>query len=589
MSWEAWTTLAALAVAYGTLALTRVAPDLVLVGTVTLLLTVGILTPADLYACFGNEAVLIIAALFVVAAGLRETRVVSVLSNRLLGRPQSLTTALARLTVPVAAASAFMNNTPLVAALVPVTKEWAANNRLPVSKLLIPLSYATILGGLCTLVGTSTNLVVNGLLVSQTDHPGLRLFDLAPVGVPCAVVGLLYLITIGRRLLPDRRPALGYQDDPRQYTVEMLVEPGGGLVGRTIEQAQLRHLPGLFLVEIERDGQVLPAVAPTERLRGNDRLVFAGVVASVVDLQKIRGLRPATDQVFKLDSPRSDRCLIEAVVSDSCPLVDRTIRDGRFRTVYNAAVIAVARNGERLPGKIGDVVLRAGDILLLEAHPGFTERYRDSRDFFLLSAVGDSTPPRHNRAGTAILILAGMVGVAAVGLLGLLNAAFLAAALMIVTGCCSGADARRAIDWQVLVVIGAALCLGRAVQNSGAATAIMPTVVGLAGGNPWLALALIYLVTMICTEVLTNTAAAALVFPIALATANGLMVNPMPFVIAVAIAASCGFATPFGYQTNLMVYGPGGYRFSDYLKVGAPLNLLVAGVTVALAPIWWPF
>jgi di/tricarboxylate transporter len=293
--------------------------------------------------------------------------------------------------------------------------------------------------------------------------------------------------------------------------------------------------------------------------------------------------------VYKLDSPRSHRCLIEAVVSDTCPLAGRSVRDGRFRTVYNAAVIAVARNGERLPGKIGDVVLRAGDTLLLEAHPWFADRYRDSRDFFLLSPVGDSAPPRHHRAWVAVAILAGMVVAVATGALGLLNAALLAAGLMLLTGCCSGPGARRAVDWQVLVVIGAALCLGRAVQNSGAAAAPAPGVIGLAGASPWLALALVYAVTMICTEVLSNSAAAALVFPIALATAQGLGADVMPFVMAITIAASCGFATPFGYQTHLMVYGPGGYRFTDFLRVGVPLNLLVGVVTVVLAPVWWPF
>jgi di/tricarboxylate transporter len=414
MTWQAWTTLGVLALAYGTLARTHVGPDLVLLGAATLLLTAGVLSERDVLDCCGNEAVLTVGVLFVVAAGLRETRAVSLLAQRLLGRPRSAAAAQLRLMAPVALASAFIYNTPLVATMVPVVKEWAEKSRLPVSKVMMPLSFATILGGLCSLVGSSTNLVVNGLLISQAGLPGLRLFDLAWVGVPCAAAGVVYLLAVSPWLLPDRRPALSERDDPRQYTVEMLVEPGSALVGRTVEQAQLRHLPGLFLVEIERDGQVLPAVGPSERLRGNDRLVFAGVVESVVDLQKVRGLRPATDQVDKLDSPRSHRCLIEAVVSDSCPLVGRSVRAGRFRTVYNAAVIAVGRNGERLRGKIGDVVLRAGDTLLLEAHPWFAERHRNSRDFFLLGAVSLSatatrgtsscsarwrTPPRRATTG----------------------------------------------------------------------------------------------------------------------------------------------------------------------------------------------
>jgi di/tricarboxylate transporter len=318
MTWQTWATLATLALTFGTLMLTRVGPDLVMLGALTLLLAVGVLPPQEAAAGFSNESVLTIGTLFVVAAGLRETQAVGLLSQRLLGRPRSLSGALLRLTLPAACASAFLNKTPLVATTLPAVAEWAKKNRIALSKLLIPLSYATVLGGLCTLVGTCTNLVVNGLLVSQTGHPGLHLFDRAWVGLPCAAAGLVYLLAVGPRLLPERRPAVSDQDDPREYTVEMLVEPRSAVVGRTVEEAQLRQLPGLFLVEIEREGQVLPA-APTERLRARDRLVFAGVVESVVYLQKVRGLRPVTDQVYKLDSPRSHRCLIEVVVSPAVP------------------------------------------------------------------------------------------------------------------------------------------------------------------------------------------------------------------------------------------------------------------------------
>ncbi len=589
MTWQAWATLATIALTFGTLTLTRVGPDLVMLGALTLLMALGVLTPQEAAAGFSNESVLTIGALFVVAAGLRETQAVGLLAQRLLGRPRSLRGALLRLTLPAACASAFLNKTPLVAMTLPAVAEWGKKNRIALSKLLIPLSYATVLGGLCTLVGTCTNLVVNGLLVSQTGHPGLHLFDHAWVGLPCAAAGLLYLLAVAPRLLPERRPAVSDQDDPREYTVEMLVEPRSAVVGQTVEEAQLRQLPGLFLVEIEREGQVLPAVAPTERLRARDRLVFAGVVESVVYLQKVRGLRPATDQVYKLDSPRTHRCLTEAVVSDRCPLVGRSVREGRFRTVYNAAVIAVGRNGERLRGKVGDVVLRAGDTLLLEAHPHFAEQHRNSRDFFLLSPVDGSTPPRHERRGLALAVLAGMVVAAGSGWLPLLTAALVAAGLMIVTGCCAGTDARRAVDWRVLLVTAAAIGLGRALQRSGAAAALAPALVGLGGHSPWLTLALVYAATAVLTEVLTHTAAATLVFPVALAAAASLHVSIMPFVMAITVAASCGFATPIGCQTNLIVYGPGGYRASDYLRVGVPLDLITGSVAVALTPLVWPF
>jgi di/tricarboxylate transporter len=369
----------------------------------------------------------------------------------------------------------------------------------------------------------------------------------------------------------------------------MIVEPGSPLVGQTIEKAGLRHLPGVYLAEIDRANEVLPAVSPRERLQANDRLVFVGVIESVVDLQKTRGLKPATDQVFKLNIPRTDRCLIEAVVSDSCPLVGRTIREGRFRTVYNAAVIALARNGERVRKKLGDVVLRAGDTLLLEAHPEFASQHRNSRDFYLVSRVEGSAPARHERAWIALTILAGMVVVAGVGWLSVLNSALLAAGLMILTGCCSSGVARSSIDWQVLVVIGASLGLGAAMQETRAANTIAQAVLYPASGNPWLALAVLYVLTMLFTELMSNNAAAVLVFPIAMATAQDLGTSHMPFIMAIMMAASCGFATPIGYQTNLMVYGPGGYHFRDYLRFGGLLNLVVAAVTVAVTPLVWPF
>jgi di/tricarboxylate transporter len=322
---------------------------------------------------------------------------------------------------------------------------------------------------------------------------------------------------------------------------------------------------------------------------GGDRLVFVGVVGSVVELQRFRGLRPATEQLFKLDAPRGRRCLIEAVVSDSCRLVNQTIRDGRFRSEYNAVVIAVARNGKRLGGKIGDIMLEPGDTLLLEADPSFADVHRDSRDFYLVSRVEDSTPPRHERGWVALVILAGMIVAAATEIISMLNAALLAAGLMVLTRCITGPIARRAVDWQVLITIGAAMGLGKAVETTGAAAYLADHFIGWAGTEPLIALAVVYGMTMIFTEVMSNNAAAALMFPIAMATSATLGVDFMPFIMAIMIAASCGFATPIGYQTNLMVYGPGGYRFSDFMRFGGPLNLITYATTMVVAPIVWPF
>ncbi|HEX5270009.1 MAG TPA: SLC13 family permease [Gemmataceae bacterium] len=588
MTAEAWVALGVVALVIGLLAFTRAPAEFVLAGGLALLLVLKVVPTADALSGFANEGVVIIGVLFVVAAGLRHTGTMTLLMRPVLGRPRSVLAAHLRLLPSVALISAFVENTPVTAVMLPVVNDWARRNRLSPSMVMMPLGFAVILGGLVTLLGTSVNLVVNGLVVRAGRAP-LGVFEQTWVGLPCCLAGLAYLIVASRWLLPQRRPAAAEPEDPRNYTVEMVVAPGSPLAGRTIEQAGLRHLPGLYLMEIERAGEILAAVGSETRLAAGDRLVFVGVVASVVDLQKVRGLKPATDQVFKLDAPRAQRWLIEAVVSNTCPLVGSTIRAGRFRSVYNAAVIAVARNGERLRGKIGDVVLRPGDTLLLEAHPSFVESQHDSRDFYLVSRVEGWAPPRHDRAGVALLILLGMVLSAGLGWLSMFTAAVVAAAAMILTRCCTPAQARQSIEWHVLVVIGCAFGLGRALDVTGAAGSIARGMVGLAGSDPWLALALVYAVTMLFSEVMSHAGAAAMVFPLALATARELDVNFTPFAMAIMMAASCGFATPVVYQTNLMVYGPGGYRFADYLRFGGPLNLVVGAVTVALAPRLWPF
>jgi di/tricarboxylate transporter len=566
------------------------APDMAMIGGVVVLLAAGVLAPDEAFKGMANEGMLTVAALFVVAAAVERTGALASLVDRALGRPQSLSSAQVRTMVAPAALSAFMNNTPVVALMVPAIRDWAKKHRLSVSKLLMPMNAAVILGGLCTLIGTSTNVVVSGLVAAKTGRT-LGMFEITWLGVPLLIAGFAYLLVASksRYLLKDRRPAMSQSDDPRQYSLEMLVEPGSPLVGRTIEEAGLRGLEGLFLMEIDRAGHVMAAVAPTERLEAGDRLVFVGVVDSVVELQKIRGLRPATDQVFQLDGPRSERVLVEAVVSNTCPLVGQTIREGRFRSTYDAVVIAVARNGERLQMKIGDIALEPGDTLLLEASPTFLDRQRSSRHFYLVSEVSGSTPPRHDRAWIACTVLAAMVLAATFELVPMVAAAFVAAAAVLVTGCISSNEARRSIEWESLLLIAASFGLAKAMEKTGLDESIARSTIAAAGDGPHATLAAIYFVTMLFTELMSNNAAAVLLFPIAWQTAADLGVNPMPFVMAVTVAASCGFATPMGYQTNLMIYGPGGYKFSDYLRFGGPLNLLVMAITVLLAPLIWPF
>ena len=598
-----WTLLVVVGVMVG-LAVLKTSPDLVLLGGLVLLVVLGVFPETSLaLSGFANEGLVTVAVLFVVAEGMKQTGGLGPVGRSLLGRPGSLPLVQAKMMLPVSLASAFLNNTPVVAMALPVVSDWARKHHVAVSRLLLPMSYAAILGGLCTLVGTSTTLIVNGLII-ESEHPGLGgsglgMFEIAWVGIPIALIGLIYILVCSKWWLPDRRSAIATASDPREYTVEMLVTPDSSLVGKSIEAAGLRHLPGMYLVEIDRDGRVLPAVPSNEVLEADDRLVFVGIVESVVDLQKIPGLEPATDQVFELDGPRSHRRLVEAVVSEGCPLIHRTIRDGRFRSRYAAAVIAGARHGTRINSKIGDIHLRPGDTLLLEAHPSFLERQRNSRDFYLVSAVDDFTPPRHHLAWLARSVMLAMVGAVALEWSGMFEAALVASFVMLITGCLSGAEARQAIDWSVVLGIGAGLGIGEAMRVTNAARIVAGSLFDAADAgyamagdtitaHPQVLLALVAGLTLVLTNVITAKAAAVLMFPIATATADAVPANPMPFVGAVALSAASSLASPIGYQTNLMVYGPGGYRSGDYLRFGGLLSVIIWIAIVLLVPWAWP-
>ncbi|MGV2828915.1 SLC13 family permease [Myxosarcina sp. GI1(2024)] len=592
LSWQGWLTIVITFSVFLLNAITSISPEIVFLGGTAVLFTSGILNEADALAGFSNSGMITVAVLYLVVTGLQQTGGLSWISQQILGLPRGQNKALLRLMTPVMGMSAFLNNTPVVAMFIPVVSDWSRKLKISPSKLMIPLSYAAIFGGICTLIGTSTNLVVNGLIISAIGEPGLKLFDIAWVGLPCAIAGMLFLFLTHRWLLPNRQPAIDLEDNSfsiKQYTTEMMVVSDSALIGKTIEEAGLRHLPDLYLIEIVRDRFIIPAVSPKEILRANDRLVFVGAIHSIIDLHRLKELQPATDEVFKLETPRSERSLIEVVVSNTCPLVGKTIREGKFRTQYNAVVIAVARNGQRLTGKIGDIRLLAGDTLLLEANPAFISQQRVSHDFYLINGIPNSEPLRHEKAPLAIAILVIMVVLAATGWMSMLKAAVLAAAVMLLAGCCSPARALENIEWSVLLIIAAALSIGTALESTGAAGAIASTVIGFSGDNPWLALTVVYGITSLFTELITNNAAAALVFPIALALSQNLGVEFMPFAIAIMIGASASFATPIGYQTNLMVYGPGGYKFTDFMRVGIPLNILFWIVTVTLTPLIYPF
>jgi di/tricarboxylate transporter len=589
MGWEAWVSIAITVASIAAMARGLAGPDMVLAGAMTLLLALGIITPAQAAAGFGNEGMLTVAVLFAVAAGVEATGALDWTARRMLGHPRTTTGAQLRMMLPAAGISAFLNNTPVVAMMLPIVQDWAKRVGISPSKLLMPLSWATILGGTLTIIGTSTNLVVTGMASARHPELSWNLFEIAPIGLCAVTVGLTYIVVMSRWLLPDRRGIAPDLTNARDYSVAFRVEADSPVVGSSIEAAGLRHLPGLYLVEIERDGETLPAVSPETKLHAGDNLLFVGLLEGVVDLRKIRGLVPlAADQVEKLGLPDDNRRLIEAVLAYGSALAGKTVRESRFRTRYRAAIIAVHRNGERLPGKIGDIVLRYGDTLLLEAQPAFMETYRNDRSFALLSKVHGSTPVRHQRAGIAGAILAAMIVSNLMGWLPLLTAGMLAAGAMLASRCMTGPEARRSLELSVLIAIACSFSVGKALEVTGAAEVLGHALVEATAPLGVLGLMFgVYLTLMVLTELITNNAAAALIFPVAIAAGESVGIDVKPMCYLVMFAASASFMTPIGYQTNLMVYGPGGYRFTDFVRFGAPMQLLLGIVTVSVTYLWY--
>ncbi len=591
MSVDAWITIGVVIALLIGLVRNSTPPDLLFIAGTAFLSVMGIITPEQAFAGFSNSGMLTVAFLFVIVAAMRETGVLDYVGHHVLGKIQTERAALVRLSFFVVPMSAMLNNTPIVAMFIPIVIDWCRRWRIAPSKLLIPLSFLTILGGTCTLIGTSTTLVVNGLMV-DSGMPGLGLFEIGKVGLPYAIVGCLYLVLFGGRLLPERKElSEQLQETRRDYLAEMLIGPNCRLNGQSVEAAGLRQLPGLFLIEIEREGQIIAPVRPDDVLHALDRLVFTGIVSTILELERIPGLVVIDDSSSESPSTRShERRLVEAVVSETSSLNGKRIRDADFRAVYGAAVVAVHRFGERVKQKIGDIELRTGDTLLLQTPPHFVRAHRHDSDFYLVSQVDQWRPIRRNRGWLAVGLFVLLMVLMTSGAVPIVVSAALVATLMIALGCLSANDARQSIEWQVLITIAASFGVGTALQNSGAATYLAQAVVGsTATWGPIAGLTIIYVFGSIITELITNNAAAVLMFPICVETAKLYSADARPFLIALALSASASFMTPIGYQTNMMVYGPGGYRFMDFFRIGAPLNVILGIIAIILIPIFWPF
>jgi len=589
MDWQAWLSLGLTAGSVLVLTTTRLGPHVVLMGAMTILSVSGVLSASEALSGFANPGLITVAAMFVVAAGLHASGGIDLLVNRWLGRPRTLPAALSRLLLPVMPLSAFLNNTPVVATMIPAVNAWSRRIEVAPSRLMIPLSYGAILGGSLTLIGTSTNLVVAGQYEALTGDASLGLFSITAVGIPVAIVGVLYILLMLPRLLPDRSEKQPF-GNMREFTVEVAVDRNGPLVGMTVEQAGLRDLSRLYLVEIIRGETVVTAAPSEEKLLGGDRLVFAGETEAITDLLRINGIVAAVrkkEEEASFFKDRAERRLVEVVVSQSCSAVGETVRSSRFRDRYGAVVLASARNGERIEGNLGNIIIKPGDTLLLEARPAFVTRQKYNRDFLVVNDL-EAGPPRHDRAWQAWLILSVVVVLAGTGVISMMNAALTGAGLMLLSGCLSVSQAEKSLDLTVILTIAASFSLGVALEKTGVAALLAELVVGISGGRPWLLLVLSYLMVSLLTETITNNAAAVLMVPVVLAVTAQAGLQPEPFMLAIMVAASASFATPLGYQTNLMVYGPGAYRFTDFLRAGIPMNLLVGATTIAVLLIGWP-
>jgi di/tricarboxylate transporter len=637
MSSQAWITLAILIVMFALLVWNKLPVWIVFMGTLTVMMTLELAPAANLLAGFGNTAVATVGALFVVAAGMYSTGAISLVSAQLIGLPKSLRSAQLKIFPPVAIGSAFLNNTPLVAMMIPVIQDLTRIAGLAGSLLFMPLSFVSLLGGASTLIGTSTNLIIAGLvsqaIASGSTVPGLQqisLFTPTPVGAPAAILGIAFLIFFGARLLPKAKTQAEEGAPKRLYKAEFQVSDESALVGKSIQEAGLAQAQGYKLIALEtvsktgdsnqeehapqkkpakykglfhristslRKSKTEEGAAPargdgidvTHFLQTGDILTFVADLEALPGLWTTIGLRPSIG--YGIEKGRYRHRLVEVVVSPSHPAVGRTLGElpVRENPNYNAEIVAVSRDNQPPEGALRDFRIQAGDVGILEVEDNFFYENRNQFEFTLIRRLRGYQIQRTSRASIAIVITVAMVLLAAFGVMSMLNAALLAAGAMLLTGCISIRSAWRSIDFSTLLVLGVAIGMEAAITNSGLSAAIGNALSALAGDNAYVALTVVFFGAVIMTNLITNAAAASFMFPIALAIAGTLQVNFMPFVIILMLGTSYAFINPTGYQTNLMVMEPGGYKFGDFVKVGLPLTVLVGILAIFLAPLIYPF
>ena len=554
-------------------------PSLVFLIAVVIFFFAGIVSIQDILHGLSNESIIIILLLIIISEVVKKTAIIGFVLNRLLRPNLTYHKFITRLTTGVAFFSGWINNTPLVAFLMPFVYDWARKKGISPSKVLLPLSYAALMGGTITLIGTSTNLVVNGLAV-ESGLPSLHLFDFIYVGIPVTILGTLYLIFIGSRWLPDRGNALTqYDEKSREYLVETIIPPLSGFTGKSIEEAGLRSLYELYLVQILRHNETIAPVSPNEVLQKNDCLFFAGNTDRIVDL--VLGTKDLILPYGTKMINQPQNHIVEAVIPNNSKLHNQTAKEFQFRMHYDAAIIAIQRNNEKLRGKLEEIKLKAGDLLLLVTGKNF--QTENDQDFQVITKVKKIERMEGWKVTVFYIILLTAFTLSAVKILPLFIGLLCVIGFIAVTDMIKPADIRRTLDFNLFFLLVLALALGKAVTNSGLAAQMADFIIIFASDNTLFVMISLYIITNLISMFVTNAAAVAITFPIALAAATEMGVeNFKPFILVIAYAASAEFMTPFGYQTNLMVYGPGGYKFKDYIRVGFPLSLLYLVATIVI-------
>lgn len=582
---HAWITIVTVFVMFSTLLLTKLRTDLVFLCAIAILFVTGVLDAKEAFSGFSSASVVVVGVLFIVVTGLTYTGVLQWIVKHLLGQPDSYSKAVVRLMLPVAALSSFLSNTTVVSLFVRIVKMWSQKLGVSPSKLLIPLSYASGMGGVCTLIGTPPNLIISGLYADNTGHP-MNIFATAVPGLFCLFVGVLSIIAM-RRMLPVRKAPESAFESTSEYTVELQVPSDNPYIGQTLGEAGLYTVKGGSLLEVYHFDEVPSPVTENEYVLGGDHLVYAGQIDEILELVETHGLVSANHHVFSLNEIDHNRQLRTAYVTFGSPLIGTTISKSDFERKNNMTLVAVARRGMRISDPPRQVVLRAGDTLLLDCPPHMnmdTDRLVSQLHFF----DNEQLPNIGPKTLISSFIMLAMVVLSALGVMPLLHCAFLAAGAMLIFRCCTPEQAMKSINGEILMVFAGSVVLGLALQKTGVAERLAFGILDICGTNPIVVMTSICLVGTFITEFISNTAAGAMFFPIMYQAAEHLGYEPYPFLIALMISVSSSFATPIGSPTHMLVYGPGGYRFSDFMRIGLPMNFIILAANIFIVNIVYP-